>query len=255
LRDERTKASTARAPPPRTSRIRSPSPRFALHYGADDDAASAALLHDTVEDGGGRPMLERIRWGIGERVAAIVDGCTDAYVTPKRPWEERKQAYVARLPSLPNATKLVIACDKLDNLRATNDDLRSQGRRALREVQRAAAAPALVLQRVLPRDRGRHPVPARGTTPGRAARGRSLARLTARGRRATLAGMTAPATRPRIVVVATGGTIASQGATPTQTVGYARASHRRGALIAAVPSIATWPRCAASSCSRCCRGT
>ena len=104
---------------------------LALHYGADDDAASAALLHDTVEDGGGRPMLERIRWGIGERVAAIVDGCTDAYVTPKRPWEERKQAYVARLPSLPNATKLVIACDKLDNLRATNDDLRSQGRRAL----------------------------------------------------------------------------------------------------------------------------
>ena len=101
---------------------------LALHYGADDDAASAALLHDTVEDGGGRPMLERIRWGIGERVAAIVDGCTDAYGEPKRPWEERKRAYVARLPSLSNATKLVIACDKLDNLRATHDDLRTQGR-------------------------------------------------------------------------------------------------------------------------------
>jgi len=101
---------------------------LALHYGADDDVAAAAVLHDTVEDGGGRPMLERIRWGIGERVAAIVDGCTDAYGEPKRPWEERKRAYVARLPSLSNAAKLVIACDKLDNLRATHDDLRTQGR-------------------------------------------------------------------------------------------------------------------------------
>jgi len=102
---------------------------LALHYGADDDVAAAAVLHDTVEDGGGRPMLERIRWGIGERVASIVDGCTDAYGAPKRPWEERKHAYVARLPSLPAATKLVIACDKLDNLRATLDDLRTQGHR------------------------------------------------------------------------------------------------------------------------------
>jgi (p)ppGpp synthase/HD superfamily hydrolase len=110
---------------------------LALHYGADDDVAAAAVLHDAVEDGGGRPMLERIRWGIGERVAAIVDGCTDACGEPKGPWEERKRAYVARLPSLSNATKLVVACDKLDNLRATNDDLRTQGRSALEKFNAA----------------------------------------------------------------------------------------------------------------------
>ena len=104
---------------------------MALQYGADDEVAAAALLHDVVEDCGGAPMLERIRWGIGERVASIVDGCTDARVQPKRPWEERKRAYVARLPSLPAAAKLVVACDKLDNLRATNDDLRLQGLGAL----------------------------------------------------------------------------------------------------------------------------
>jgi len=52
--------------------------------------------------------------------------------------------------------------------------------------------------------------------------------------------MVTPATnRPRIVVVATGGTIASQGATPTQTVGYSRASLGADALIAAVPSLAS----------------
>ncbi|HEY8243191.1 MAG TPA: asparaginase domain-containing protein, partial [Casimicrobiaceae bacterium] len=47
------------------------------------------------------------------------------------------------------------------------------------------------------------------------------------------------AARQRIVVVATGGTIASEGSTPTQTVGYARASLGADALIAAVPSLAS----------------
>ena len=44
--------------------------------------------------------------------------------------------------------------------------------------------------------------------------------------------------RPRIAIVATGGTIASQGSTPTQTVGYARPALGAEALVAAVPSIA-----------------
>jgi len=112
---------------------------LALHYGADEEVAAAALLHDVVEDGGSAPMLARIRWGLGARVAAIVDGCTDAYAAPKRPWEERKRGYIARLPSLSQAAKLVIACDKLDNLRATNDDLRTHGRRAL---EKFSAPPA-----------------------------------------------------------------------------------------------------------------
>ena len=43
---------------------------------------------------------------------------------------------------------------------------------------------------------------------------------------------------PRIVVVATGGTIASEGATPTQTVGYARPALGAEALVAAVPTLA-----------------
>ena len=100
---------------------------LALQYGADDDVAIAALLHDTVEDAGGRPTLERIRWAFGERVAAIVDACTDAYGTPKPAWEVRKERYVERLRSCDRGVKLVVACDKLDNLRATNDDLRAEG--------------------------------------------------------------------------------------------------------------------------------
>ncbi|MEO8486223.1 MAG: asparaginase [Betaproteobacteria bacterium] len=44
---------------------------------------------------------------------------------------------------------------------------------------------------------------------------------------------------PRVVVVGTGGTIASQGSTPAQTVGYGRASLGADALIASVPAITT----------------
>ena len=49
-----------------------------LEDGGDEDQAIAAMLHDSVEDGGGRPMLERIETAFGRRVAAIVEGCSDS---------------------------------------------------------------------------------------------------------------------------------------------------------------------------------
>jgi len=45
--------------------------------------------------------------------------------------------------------------------------------------------------------------------------------------------------RPRVAIVATGGTIASAGSTPVQVVGYAPPSIDAAALVAAVPPIAT----------------
>ena len=45
--------------------------------------------------------------------------------------------------------------------------------------------------------------------------------------------------RRRVVVLATGGTIASEGSTPTQVVGYSRPALSPDALIASVPSIST----------------
>src|SRR2546422_5576183 len=61
---------------------------IALEYGADEDEAIAALLHDAVEDAGGHERLEDIRSRFGQNVAEIVAGCTDAYVVPKPPWKE-----------------------------------------------------------------------------------------------------------------------------------------------------------------------
>src|SRR5438874_13745353 len=68
---------------------------IALEYGGDETEAIGALLHDIVEDCGGAERLVEIRKKFGDAVAKIVDGCTDTDQTPKPPWRERKEAYVA----------------------------------------------------------------------------------------------------------------------------------------------------------------
>ena len=56
-----------------------------MDYGGDEEMAIAALLHDAVEDHGGRPMLRVIEQIFGPRVAKMVDGCTDSYAEdPKK---------------------------------------------------------------------------------------------------------------------------------------------------------------------------
>ena len=98
-----------------------------LEGGGDEDMAIAALLHDVVEDCGGEPMLKEVRRRFGNRVAKIVDGCTDAYVIPKPAWRERKDNYIARLKKEPADTRLVSAADKLNNIRSIISDYRAIG--------------------------------------------------------------------------------------------------------------------------------
>jgi GTP pyrophosphokinase len=90
-----------------------------IEAGGEEDMAIAALLHDAVEDQGGRPTLERIRAEYGERVAHIVEGCTDSEIEPKPPWLERKKAYVGHVREHADSeVTLVSAADKLHNVRA-----------------------------------------------------------------------------------------------------------------------------------------
>jgi len=91
---------------------------LALEHGADEDEAIAALLHDAVEDQGGVASREEIRRRFGDRVTEIVVGCSDTDRTPKPPWRDRKEAYLAHLPHASSSVRLVCACDKLDNVRA-----------------------------------------------------------------------------------------------------------------------------------------
>jgi (p)ppGpp synthase/HD superfamily hydrolase len=102
-----------------------------LENGGDEDQAIAALLHDSVEDQGGVPTLHEIRRRFGERVARIVDGCTDSYVHPKPPWRKRKEAYLAHLRHADADIRLVSLADKLHNARSILRDLRQAGPQSL----------------------------------------------------------------------------------------------------------------------------
>ena len=66
-----------------------------IENGGNTDEAIAGLLHDAVEDQGGEKTLKLIRKRFGNKVAKIVDECTDAKVIPKPPWLERKKQYLS----------------------------------------------------------------------------------------------------------------------------------------------------------------
>ncbi len=100
---------------------------IAMEYGADEIETIAALLHDAVEDGGGRERQREINKRFGKEVGEIVAGCTDTDESPKPPWRERKEKYIAHLRRASASTRLVSASDKLHNARAIVHNLREEG--------------------------------------------------------------------------------------------------------------------------------
>jgi GTP pyrophosphokinase len=98
---------------------------IALDHGADEEQAMAALLHDAIEDGGVK-YAALIREKFGDRVADIVEGCTDGVPDAagrKAPWKVRKEQYIEHLKSASNDVLLVSGSDKLHNARAIVEDL------------------------------------------------------------------------------------------------------------------------------------
>jgi (p)ppGpp synthase/HD superfamily hydrolase len=98
-----------------------------IEDGGDEDEAIAGLLHDAVEDQGGPPTLEAIRAQFGDRVARIVDGCTDSDTVPKPPWRERKERYLDHLRHAEPDVRRVSSADKLHNARSILTDYRRIG--------------------------------------------------------------------------------------------------------------------------------
>jgi (p)ppGpp synthase/HD superfamily hydrolase len=98
-----------------------------LEHGGDEDQAIAALLHDGPEDQGGEATLAIIRERFGERVGAIVAACSDTFETPKPPWRERKEAYIAHLAEKGPDVWPVTLADKVHNARTIVADLRELG--------------------------------------------------------------------------------------------------------------------------------
>ena len=103
---------------------------IAMEYGADEDQAIGALLHDAAEDGGGEARLAEIRARFGDAVGDIVLGCSDSlaeHPEDKAPWRDRKERYLTHVESASDSVCLVSASDKLHNVRSIIRDLRMHG--------------------------------------------------------------------------------------------------------------------------------
>ena len=92
-----------------------------------EDMVIAAILHDTAEDHGGQPRLDDVEKEFGPHVARMVDGLSDTLAADhdkKEGWEQRKEAYLARLLHEPLDVLVISAADKLYNAKTILDDLR-----------------------------------------------------------------------------------------------------------------------------------
>jgi (p)ppGpp synthase/HD superfamily hydrolase len=119
--------------------------------GGNEDEAIAGMLHDAVEDGGGRPMLERIEAQFGPRVASIVEACSDSIdEADKAPWRERKERYLAHLREVTDDGVLRVSlADKVHNARSLVRDHRREGARLWERFGERTAADQLWYYRAL----------------------------------------------------------------------------------------------------------
>jgi len=104
-----------------------------------EDMVIAALLHDVVEDHGGREQLERVRAQFGPEVARMVEGLSDSLAansSEKEPWRERKEGYIARLRKESADVRLISAADKLYNVRSILEDYRKIGPKVWKRFKR-----------------------------------------------------------------------------------------------------------------------
>lgn len=93
-----------------------------LEDGGTEDEAIAALLHDAIEDQGGDKTRQEIRIKFGDRVAQIIEGCTESEVIPKPPWKERKLATINKLRHASPEVRRVTLADKVHNARSILGD-------------------------------------------------------------------------------------------------------------------------------------
>ncbi len=98
-----------------------------LENGGSEDQAIGALLHDAVEDQGGKKTLYLIKKRFGADVAEIVEGCSDSDTIPKPPWKNRKIAYLEKIKHASDTIKLVSLADKIHNARSILQDLQTEG--------------------------------------------------------------------------------------------------------------------------------
>ena len=100
-----------------------------MQLDGDSTQVTAALLHDTIEDTDTTEPELRRRFGarIANMVRVLSETRDKDAADGKGLFRERKEAYLAQLRRADRRTRLVAACDKLDNLRDIVKDLASHG--------------------------------------------------------------------------------------------------------------------------------
>lgn len=95
-----------------------------IRAGSPEHVVIAGVLHDTIED---TPVsIDLIRSQFGPNVAELVLAVSEP--DKQAPWETRKSHTLDTLGSTPQPETLVVAlADKLDNIRAIRDGLRTEG--------------------------------------------------------------------------------------------------------------------------------
>jgi (p)ppGpp synthase/HD superfamily hydrolase len=104
-----------------------------LEMHGDEDEAIAGLLHDVVEDGGGRVALAELETAFGPAVAEMVLANSDSVDEPdddadgRVTWFQRKRDYVEAFPAKSPAALRVSLADKVHNSRSILIDYRTHG--------------------------------------------------------------------------------------------------------------------------------
>lgn len=88
-----------------------------LEDGGSEDEAISALLHDAIEDQGGAIIAKIIREKFGDKIADIVEECTEDKNNNHLSWIERKQHFINQFITVSNSACRVILADKLHNAR------------------------------------------------------------------------------------------------------------------------------------------
>ncbi|GAB6178809.1 hypothetical protein JCM14036_01280 [Desulfotomaculum defluvii] len=97
-----------------------------IEDGGSEDEVIAALLHDAVEDQGGLDTLSNIKSLFGDGVASIVLACSDTSESPKPPWRQRKERYLAHLEQSDLSLRVSLA-DKIHNVKSILRDQKRYG--------------------------------------------------------------------------------------------------------------------------------
>jgi (p)ppGpp synthase/HD superfamily hydrolase len=103
--------------------------------GCSDEVVTAGILHDTVEDTA--LTVDDLRREFGEKVASIVEGCSEP--DKSLGWEERKRHTLEYMRTAPWEVRAVSCADKLHNLRSIERAIEALGEEAWSRFKRGRA--------------------------------------------------------------------------------------------------------------------